>query len=172
MNEYDEKWEDRINALLDGELSVDEADSLKAKASDDHKLAQAIIKAYQLQQAMDAVHVERAPDSLRKRLQSIPRRHRDKPVFSLFQPRWAAAFAAIPLVLITYSLMQPKTPTDAEIAQARQDLVIAFAYLDRAGQFTGREIESVVGNTMSEAIAGSAIRNIKSQNKPSKEKEA
>ena len=172
MNKYDEKWEDRINALLDGELSADEADLLKAKASDDHKVAQAIIEAYQLQQAMDTVHVERAPDSLRKRLHSIPRRHRDKPVFSLFQPRWAAALAAIPLVLISYSLMQPKTPTDAEIAQARQDLVIAFAYLDKAGRFTGREIESVVGNTMSEAIAGSAIRNIKSQNKPSKEKEA
>ena len=172
MNEYDEKWEDRINALLDGELSTDEADLLKAKASDDHNLAQAIIEAYQLQQAMDAVHVERAPDSLRKRLSSIPRQQRSTSKFSFFQPRWAMALAAIPLVLITFSLMQPKTPTDAEIAQARQDLVIAFAYLDKAGRFTGREIESTVGNTMSEAIAGSAIRNIKSQNEPSKEKEA
>ena len=172
MNEYDEKWEDRINALLDGELSTDEADLLKAKASDDHNLAQAIIEAYQLQQAMDAVHVERAPDSLRKRLRSIPRQERSTPMFSFLQPRWVAALAAIPLVLSTYILMQPKTPTDAEIAQARQDLIIAFAYLDKAGRFTGREIESTVGNTMSEAIAGSAIRNIKSQNKPSKEKEA
>ena len=35
MNEYDEKWEDKINALLDGELSADDADVLKAEASDD-----------------------------------------------------------------------------------------------------------------------------------------
>ena len=61
---------------------------------------------------------------------------------------------------------------EAEIAKARQELAIAFAYLDKAGQFTGREIESTVGNTMSDAIAGSVIRNIKSQNETSKEKEA
>jgi hypothetical protein len=39
MNEYDEKWEDQINALLDGELSASDAESLKAEASDDRDLA-------------------------------------------------------------------------------------------------------------------------------------
>ena len=90
MNEYDEKWEDQINALLDGELSSDDADLLKAEASDDRALARAIVEAYQLQQAMDAIDVERAPASLTRKLQAIPRKHRTKPVFSLFQPRWVA----------------------------------------------------------------------------------
>ncbi len=72
MNEYDDKWEDLINALMDGELSAADAELLKAEASDDRELARAIIEAYQLQQAMDDIHVERAPDSLRKRLRAIP----------------------------------------------------------------------------------------------------
>jgi len=182
MNEYDEKWEDQINALLDGELSSEDAELLKAEATDDRELARAIVEAYQLQQAMDKVQVERAPASLTKRLRAIPREQRPTPNFNLLKPFWAIAqaglrpqllalAAVVPLILITVSLMQPKTPSAQEIEQARQDLAVAFAYLDKAGQFTGREIESVVGNTMSDAIAGSVIRTIKSQNETSKEKE-
>jgi anti-sigma factor RsiW len=172
MNEYDEKWEDRINALLDGELSAEDADLLKAEATDDRQLARAIVEAYQLQQAMDEIKVERAPDSLRKRLRAIPRQHRRTPVFGLFQPRWAMALAAIPLVVIAVSLMRPDTPSASEIAQARQELAIAFAYLDKAAVITGREIESVVGHTMANAVTGSVNKAIQSQNLNSKEKEA
>jgi len=171
MNEYDEKWEDRINALLDGELSAADADLLKAEASDDRELARAIVEAYQLQQVMDTVNVERAPDSLRKRLRAIPAEQQPKPAFRLFQPRWAAALAAIPLVIIAVSLMQPDKPSESEIAQARQDMAIAFAYLDKAGMMTGREIESTVGQTMANAVTGSVNRAIQSQNLTSKEKE-
>jgi anti-sigma factor RsiW len=169
MNEYDEKWEDKINALLDGELSADDADLLKAEASDDRDLARAIVEAYQLQQAMDSVHVERAPASLTKRLHAIPRQQ--KPKFSLLQPRWVTAFAVIPLVVIAVSLMRPDTPSASDIAQARQEMAMAFAYLDRAGVITGREIESTVGHTMANAVTGSVNRAIKSQNLTSKEKE-
>ena len=172
MNEYDEKWEDRINALLDGELSAEDADLLKAEATDDRQLARAIVEAYQLQQAMDGIKVERAPDSLRKRLKAVPRQHRRTPVFSLFQPRWAMALAAIPLVVIAVSMMRPDTPSASEIAQARQEMAIAFAYLDKAGVITGREIESVVGHTMANAVTGSVNKAIQSQNLNSKEKEA
>ncbi len=172
MNEYDEKWEDRINALLDGELSTADADLLKAEASDDRNLARAIVEAYQLQQAMDEIHVERAPASLRKRLRTIPREQRPAPVFKLFQPRWAAALAVVPLVLIAVSVMRPDTPSASEIAQARQELAIAFAYLDKAGVMTGREIESKVGQTMANAVTGSVNKAIKSQNLTSKEKQA
>ena len=172
MNEYDEKWEDRINALMDGELSATDAELLKAEASDDHDLARAIIEAYQLQQAMDAIQVERAPDSLRKRLRAIPRKHRPTLFPNLLQPRWAMALAAIPLVVIAVSLMRPDTPSASEIAQARQEIAIAFAYLDKASAITGREIESSVGHTMANAVTGSVNRAIKSQNLNFKEKEA
>ena len=172
MNEYDEKWEQLINALLDGELSETDADELKAQAGSDQALARAIIEAYQLQKAMDALSVERAPASLRKKLRAIPREHRQKPVFRLLQPRWAMALAAVPLAVIAISLMQPDTPSAEEIEQARYELALAFAYLDRAGKRAGMDIEKTVGNTMSDAIAGSLIRNIKSQYGTPEEKEA
>ena len=172
MNEYDEKREDLINALMDGELSATDAQLLKAEASDDRELARAIIEAYQLQQEMDAIDVERAPDSLRKRLRAVPRENRPAPVFSLLQPRWAMALAAIPLMVIVVSLMQPDTPSASEVAKARQEMALAFAYLDKAGAITGREIESRVGHTMADAVTGSVNRAIKSQNLNSKEKEA
>jgi anti-sigma factor RsiW len=171
MNEYDDKWEDRINALLDGELSDTDAEALKARATDDRDLARAIIEAYQLQQAMDAVQVERAPGSLTKRLNAIPREHQQATGFRFFQPRWAMALAAVPLAIIAVNLMQPDTPSAAEIAKARQDLAIAFAYLDRAGSITGREIGSTVGHTMADALSGSVNRTIKFSNEHSKEKE-
>jgi hypothetical protein len=115
-------------------------------------------------------------------LRAVPREQRPTQNFNILKPFLVIAQAGIrpqllaiatviPLILITVSLMQPKTPSTQEIEQARQDLAIAFAYLDKAGQFTGREIESTVGNTMSDAIAGSVIRTIKSQNETSKEKE-
>ena len=170
MNTYDDKWEDRINALLDGELSDTDSEALKAQASDDRDLARAIVEAYQLQRAMDAVKVERAPASLRKRLRAIPRKHRAAGI-NLFQPRWAMALAAIPLAIITVNLMQPDTPSADEIAEARQQLAIAFAYLDKAGTITGREIESTVGHTMADALSGSVNRTIKFTNEHSKEKE-
>ena len=171
MNEYDEKWEEQINALLDGELSTADADLLKAEASDDRDLARAIIEAYQLQKAMDEIRVERAPDSLRKRLRSIPRQQRPAPMFRILQPRWVMALAAVPLVLVSVSLMKPDTPSADELAKARQEMAIAFAYLDRAGVITGREIESKVGQTMADAVTGSVNKAIQSQNLLSKEKE-
>jgi hypothetical protein len=52
-------------------LSGTDTEALKAAATDDQELARAIIEAHQLQQAMDAVQIERAPVNLRKRLNSI-----------------------------------------------------------------------------------------------------
>ena len=172
MKEFEDKWEDLINALMDGELSARDAELLKAEASDDRELARAIIEAYQLHRAMDDIHVERAPASLRKRLRSIPGEHRRRPAFSLLQPRWAMALAAIPLVIIAVSLMRPDTPSASEVAQARHEMAIAFAYLDKAGVITGREIESNVGQTIADAVTYSVDRAIESQNLSSKEKEA
>ena len=172
MNEYDEKLEQVINALLDGELSDTDTEALKAQAGSDQALAQAIIEAYQLKKAMDGLSVERAPASLRKKLHAIPREQRERPMFSFLQPRWVMALAAVPLAIITISLMQPDTPSAEEIEQARYELALAFAYLDRAGKKAGMGIETTVGNTMSDAIAGSLIRNIKSQYQSPEENEA
>lgn len=105
--------------------------------------------------------------------------------WSWFQPRWAMALAALPLAIIAVSMWQPnktqpgvmqpdlvqsEQPSAADIAQARQELAIAFAYLDKASQVTSREIENQVGDTMTDAIAGSVFKNVTSQYEISKEK--
>jgi len=172
MNRTDEKMERQINALLDGELNSADADQLKTAAADDRDLARAIVEAYQLQQAMDTIHVERAPASLRRRLRMIPRKHGPALWGKPLQPRWVMALAAVPVAIIAIGLMRPATPSVSEIAQARKDLAIAFAYLDKAGQFTGREIELTVGETMVEAVAGHMIRDIKLKQYNAKEKKA
>ncbi len=172
MNEYDEKWEEKINALLDGELGQADAELLKSEASDDRELARAIVEAYQLQQAMENIKAERAPASLTRKLNAIPRKESANPWFGFLQPRWAMALAAIPLVLFSVSLMQPETPSADEIAKARHEMAIAFAYLGKAGVITGREIESTVGGTLSDAVTGSVNKAIQSQNLHFQEKEA
>ena len=171
MNKYDENREQMINALLDGELDKADADELKTAATDNRDLARAIVEAYQLQQAMDDIPVERAPASLGKRLRAIPREQRPAAGIKLFQPRWVMSLAAVPLAIIAVSLMQPDTPSDAEVARARQELAIAFAYLDKAGAITGQRIESTVSNTKADAVTGSVNKAIKLQNENSKEKE-
>lgn len=177
MKDYEDNRERKINALLDGELSSIEADQLKAAARDDAELASRIVDAYQLQQLIAGLPQERAPASLTRRLLAIPAEQKaDKqpaskpqPRLGWLQPRWAMVLAAIPLAIIAVNLMQPKEPSAAEIAQARHDLAIAFAYLDKAGRITSREIENQVANTMTDAIAGSVLRNVKSQYELSKE---
>jgi len=119
MNEYDDKWEQQINALLDGELEKAAAEKLKAAATDDRDLARAIAEAHQLQQVMEGLPVERAPASLTKRLRAIPLQQRSAHRTRWFKPGWAVAVATIPLVIIALSMMQPNTPSASEIAKAR-----------------------------------------------------
>lgn len=172
MNKYDETREEQINSLLDGDLSPADAEQLQTAAGDDRELAQAIVAAYQLQQAMDTIQVEQAPPGLGRRLRAIPREQRPRTGFRLLQPRWVMALATIPLVVIAVSLLRPATPSASEIAQARQDIALAFAYLDKVGKFTGREIETTLSSTMVEAVAGHMIRNFKLQQHQSKEQKA
>jgi len=166
-------WEARINALLDGELDDAQADELKSAAEDDQALARAIIEAYQLQQAMAQPPPERAPASLRRKLRRIPREQRALERPAWFQPRWAAALVAIPLVaVITVSQLGPREPTKAEVAQARQDLALAFAYLDRAGRKTGLTIESAINDGLTEPVTESTVRTLDEQFSLNKEQEA
>jgi len=172
MNEYDDKWEQQINALLDGELDKTAAEKLKSAATDDRDLARAVIEAYQLQQALEGLPVERAPASLTRRLQAIPLKQRSAQRARWFKPGWAVAVATIPLAIIVLSMMQPDRPSASEIAKARQQLALAFAYIDKAGVITGREIETAVGHTVADVVAGSVNSAFKSQSKSSKEKKA
>jgi anti-sigma factor RsiW len=175
MNErpHMKDWEAQINALLDGELDDAGAQALKAAARGDQRLAAAIVEAYQLQQALSALPIERAPDSLRRKLRRIPQDHGTPWWAQLMQPRWVAAAAVLAIAtLVAVTLRGPKPPSEAEIAQARHDLAIAFAYLDKVGERTGYEIQHTVNAGVSESVTEPVVKTITEQFEFSKEKEA
>lgn len=113
----------------------------------------------QLDALMEQLTVEKAPASLTRRLKRIPREQGragsrwswlNPPQF----PRWAMApaFAAIPLLVVAVMLMQPRQPSAAEVEQARQDLIVAFAYMDKVGVRTGSEIQTILGSELRRGV--------------------
>ena len=116
----------------------------------------------QIDVMMAKLSVEKAPASLTRRLQRIPREQRSKEgqwswlPFGQPSPGWllAPAFALVPLLVLTVVLMQKPQPSAADIEQARQDLAVAFAYIDKAGYRTGHEIQSVLGGELRHTVKG------------------
>ncbi|MFC1690258.1 hypothetical protein ACFL07_11500 [Pseudomonadota bacterium] len=109
----------------------------------------------QMDHLLNQLKIEKAPASLTRKLKQIPREHREKKpllpwLFPGPLPKWvmAPAFAAVPLAFLVVVLMQPRQPSPQDIEQARQDLVVAFTYLDKAGLRTGNQIQSVLGGEL------------------------
>ena len=64
----------------------------------------------------------------------------------------APALAAVPLIVLAVFLVQDRGPSEAEVEQARRDLAVAFAYMDRAGVRTGAEIQNVLGSELRNSV--------------------
>ena len=114
----------------------------------------------QLEAMLADLDIEKAPASLTSRLNRIPEEEGSKgwkwpwQWFSGQQPRWvmAPALAAIAVAVLAGVLMQNRGPSAAEVEQARKDLAVAFAYLDRAGMRTGAEIQDIVGSELRHGV--------------------
>lgn len=137
------EWESQVNQLLDGELDETSTDALKRAATEDQELARVIVEAYELQRDMGRLGIEKAPLSLRKKLRRIPRTQKPR----LHQRRWfmATAMASVPLLAVTLFFMQPQQPSPADVEKARQDLAVAFSYIDKVGNRTGGYLQNVLG---------------------------
>lgn len=115
----------------------------------------------QIDALMAQLTIEKAPASLSRRLQRIPAEQKKSSkgwswLFPGQFPRWAMApaFAAVPLLVLVVVMMQPTRPSAAEVEQARQDLAVAFAYLDKVGYRTGNEIQTVLGGELRHSVKG------------------
>jgi hypothetical protein len=121
-----------------------------------------------LESLLNRLEVEKAPDSLTRRLYRIPAEQGRKQSrwnwlrFESPLPRWvlAPALAAVPVLVLTFVLIQPGQPSAAEVEQARQDLAVAFAYLDQAGLRTGEEIQDVLGTELRHTVKGSLTEHL------------
>lgn len=161
-------WESQVNDLLDNELDEASTEALKQAASEDHELARAIIEAYQLQRSMDSIGIEQAPAGLRRKLRDIPRNHRQ----SQWPRRWVmtTAMASIALLAIGLVLTQPQQPSQADVEQARQDLAVAFIYINRIGAITGERIHSVLAAQLRHSVTDNLSKHIPFTEQSRKEK--
>jgi hypothetical protein len=115
-----------------------------------------------LGEMLGRLEIERAPASLTRKLMRIPQEHgRGASWWSRWLPQrsspaWvmAPALAVIPLLVIGLVLMQPRQPSRAEVQKARQDLAVAFAYLDKVGLRTTREIQDVLEDGLEKPVKG------------------
>ncbi len=151
-------WESQVNDLLDGDMNESAAALLKEAAASDHELARAIIEAWELQRGMESLGVERAPASLRRKLKNIPARERNDNL----PRRWftgalgagAVSFAGAALLAVAILVARPWEPSVAEVEQARQDLRVAFAYLDKINNRTAQQIDGVVATELRDSVTG------------------
>lgn len=110
--------------------------------------------------------VEKAPRSLTQRLHRIPREQgyevgwrRLLPPAVL--PRWVLApTLAAAVVAVGVVLTLPRQPSEVEVLQARQQLALAFHYIDKAGVITGQEIQSVLGGKLREELRDPVKENL------------
>ncbi len=109
----------------------------------------------QLDVLLAGLEIEQAPPSLTRRLHRIPLEEGGRePWWQKLGPRpnasrWVLAPAlAAALLTLGVVLMMPREPSQQEILQARQELAVAFSYIDRAGVLTGEEIRSILGEEL------------------------
>lgn len=112
----------------------------------------------QLDSLVRQLGVEKAPRSLTRRLHRIPREQGYEPGWRRLlrpaaTPRWVLAPAlAAALLAVGVVLMLPRQPSEAEVLQARQELALAFRFIDKAGVITGQEIQAVLGDKLRERL--------------------
>jgi hypothetical protein len=119
----------------------------------------------QLDALIEELEIEPAPASLTRRLYRIPQAEQGREAWwrrwlpTGGAPRWVLAPALAAAVLaIGVALLAPRQPSPEEIFQARQDLVVAFSYIDKAGVLTGREIQSVLGGELRHTVKDNLSR--------------
>ena len=144
-------WYDgRVEAYIDGELPDNEARMFAARLRMDGQLKQSVEAAISLQGALSAIPIGRCPKSVSRHVFDAT-----NTAWQLnWNPSWnwaAAASTAVFVIALSVSLLSPQhddplQPTTAELAQARQDLVIAMVYLGRASSIASREVSRQILN--------------------------
>jgi hypothetical protein len=156
-------WEEQLNELLDGELGPQQAEDLKTAAEQDRLLARAIVESYQLQKALSEIPVQRAPASLRRKLQKIPRQQQALARPWFFRPRWAFAVAAVPALILVLLWPQGVENTPAEVAQGKRDLAVALYYFDKSRRRAVGEIETRIDQELGAPVVRQTARALADQ---------
>jgi hypothetical protein len=121
----------------------------------------------QLDALIEELEIEQAPPSLTRRLYRIPHEEQGREAWwrrwlpTGAAPRWVLVPAlAAGVLALGVALLLPRQPSPEEVFQARQDLAVAFSYIDKAGVLTGREIQSVLGGELHHAVKDNLSKSI------------
>jgi hypothetical protein len=121
----------------------------------------------QLDALFEQLEIEKAPPSLTRRLQRIPQEQQAgqawwrRLLLPVHAPRWVLVpAAAAALIVIGVFLVHPREPSQEEILRARQELAVAFGYIDKAGMLAGREIQSVLGGELRDDLRDPVKENL------------
>ena len=159
-------FERLLDNFIDGDLTAEERQLLFSRAAGDPELGRELASAMELQQALASLPAEKAPASLQRRLDSIPRKQRrTRPLHWLLRPQWALATVLL-LILAgggLYQQQQEQRQQQAELAQAKQDLALVLAYLEKINRSTNQQIQATVSDVTSEPVARITTQTLQTQ---------
>jgi len=152
MSDKNETLDKALDSLLAGNLSSKEAETLRQELADNSHRTKNSIDAWQIQAGLELPETVSAPESLRRKLRAIPVQNNEAENSLL---HWGA-LASITIILATLLLIntQPvsEDPTQAEVDQARTELLVAFNYLNQVGQQANDHMKREIGGAMQDAL--------------------
>ena len=127
----------------------------------------------QLQAALAELPSERAPRRLRRALQSIPgqERKRGRRLWWWFNPAWAFALLLVPLAALVYLQNERLQQQEQEVAQARQDLILALKYIEKVNQSAGLQITAAIDSGITRPVTDETLKVIQQPLKITREYE-
>lgn len=164
MTDKPDKWfDERIEPYLDGVLPEAERRLFEAHLKLDPVLAAELSRARRISGALAALPRLKCPSDVRRRVLEITAAR----PFTARRWAWAGAAAALAAIALTVALRTPpdRGPSAAELAQARAEVALALAYLDRAGRLAGREVgdQWVSGGIIKPVSAGLNLPAVKAE---------
>ena len=168
----DAEFAQLLDAFIDGDLEHSQRQVLLARAAEDPALAAELASAMELQQALSGMHRLQAPASLTRKLHKIPRREGRWISSWALRPRWA--FAAILVLSLIggrelYQQRQQQLAQQAELAQARQDLALVLAYLNKVNRSANAQIQTTVSQATAKPVARVTTQTLQNQLQPIQE---
>lgn len=161
-----------LDAFIDGELDQAQRQELLARAAKEPLLGAKLSAAMELQQALSALPIEKAPASLAGKLQKVPHKASRWSITWLLGPQTAFA-ALLVLTLIggreLYQQHQQQLAQQIELAQAKHDLALVLSYLDKVNRNTNAQIQMTVNEATAKPVARVTTETLQNELQPRKE---
>jgi len=135
-----------LDALMDDELDAVGLREIENAAQGDPIRTRRLRLARIMQRALGEMGQVKTPALLHARLRSIPQKQR----LSRWRA-WGVGLAAGLMLMMVSGLFQ-RGPSQAEVMQTRQQLAVAFAYLDKTSRRVGVDTREQITRSMEQPV--------------------